>query len=419
MGVCYNCMKKNPNEIKKNQPKSYNLFKEQSLIKCNCQAEEIQKSTSSKDKCICKYKLNNNNNSNNEKYNLMHFIILDILGTGSFGKVYLVKMKNNNQVFALKSIKKSRLIKIKRILVERMILEKVKSPFIINMIGSFQDKSKFYFIMEFAYGGSLSFHLYNELYFVESKAKFYLCEIILALEELHNNDLIYRDLKPDNILIMKDGHIKLSDFGLVRINSLEDEDELMSFCGTKNYIAPEIYSHKYNKLVDIWSLGVLYYYMLTGKTPFQVEDNDSVTEILYTNTKLDIEKYILNKEEASLRNIPEKALDFILDMLNLSPEKRLGSKGYDQIKNHYYLKDINFDDVYNKKITPPFIPNTYNEDVCNTQFYKESAPFLKYFIKNNSLNSINDNLFDVINKRKDNDEVSHSLSLVSNFTYMK
>mmetsp|Transcript_762 Transcript_762/g.92 ORF Transcript_762/g.92 Transcript_762/m.92 type:complete len:155 (+) Transcript_762:192-656(+) len=150
---------------------------------------------------------------------------------------------------------------------ERSILEKVNHHYIVKLRYAFQSKSKLYLILDYCPGGELFYHISRNRYFDEARTKFYAACIILALEHLHSLDIIYRDLKPENVLIDNDGFAKITDFGLSKENILNNST--FSFCGTPEYLAPEVFARQgYGKCIDWWSVGCLIYEMLTGIPPF-------------------------------------------------------------------------------------------------------------------------------------------------------
>ena len=294
-----------------------------------------------------------------ERLSYSDFTILKLLGRGSFAKVLLVKRNTNNNLYAMKVLKKD-LIQLKNqedhIKTERMLLANIKSPFIVNLYYAFQDEFKLYFITEFMQGGELFFHLHKEKQFNSEKTKFYTIEILLALEDIHNNNMIYRDLKPENILFDKYGHIKLTDFGLSKILDKKNM-KTYTICGTPEYLAPEILLNKgYDKSVDFFSLGCLIYEMLSGKSPFKLPNNGI----------LKVENYLKIPDMPDYFSECEK--DIISKLLNSNPKLRLGfgENGIQNIKKHSYFNDVNWDDYRNKKINPPFVPVIKNKfDLTN------------------------------------------------------
>ena len=276
---------------------------------------------------------------------LEDFEILKLIGRGSFAKVYLVRNNSNKKLYSMKKLDKPFLKKNKQeqhIINERILLSKMNNPFLVKLYCCFQDHEHLYFIMEFIQGGELFFHLRREIRFDDEKTSFYIAELILALNFLHKNKIIYRDIKPENILLELDGHIKLTDFGLSKICSGKNE-KVYTICGTPYYIAPEILQRKgYNNAVDWWSLGCLMYEMLFGKPLFN-----------FQNANIDIKEY---KKPIKLLNcFSEEAKDLISKLIEIDPKKRIGSgpNGFEDLKKHEYFKNINWDDLENKKVKAP------------------------------------------------------------------
>ena len=288
------------------------------------------------------------------KLKVSDFQKLKLLGKGSFGEVYLVKFKKNNKIYAMKILDKNDIIEKhqeEHTKIERDLLTRINCPFIVNIKFAFQDKDNLYIITEFMQGGELFFHLHKEKRFKDEKAKFYIIEIILAIVYLHKNKMLYRDLKPENVLIDINGHIKLTDFGLSKIIQ-KPKEKAYTICGTPQYLAPEVLSDKgYDCTVDWWSLGCVLYELLIGRSPFRILLGDSLNEDFY-------KKKILIPDYVS-----DEAQDLITKLLIINPLKRLGygEDGANKIKQHPYFKGINWDDAWNLKLKPPFIPNLSNE----------------------------------------------------------
>lgn len=239
---------------------------------------------------------------------------------------------------------------------ERLILERLRHPFLVKFYQAFQTKHKLHLILEFANGGDLYTHLNARKNIPDDNARFYAAEIICALQYLHENGIIFRGLKPEDVLLESSGHIKLSDFGLAK-----SEDSMTStFWGSPLYLAPEVIKgEKQTKAIDWWSLGVLIYEMLVGEPPFW--DNDSKKLLMSI-----LEDKVTFSEEVS-----KDAWDLVTKLLDPNPASRLGCgcRGVDEIKDHPFFKDINWTDVYMKRIRPPFIPLIKSEsDVSNVDF---------------------------------------------------
>ena len=288
------------------------------------------------------------------KLNYNDFEPLKLLGTGTFGRVLLVRFKSNNQLYAMKILMKSRIKSThqeEHTKAERDLMVQIDNPFLLNIKFAFQDETKLYIVSNFMQGGDMFYHLHFESKFSEKKAKFYLIEIILGLEYLHKNNMIYRDLKPENILMDSTGHIKLSDFGLSKILSDNDE-KAFTLCGTPQYLAPEIMKEEgYDKNVDWWSLGCFFYEMITGFLPFYIPKD-------YLNEKVYEQKVIFPS------GINPLAIKFIKELLVVDPNNRLGNgvNGVENIKSHEYFKDVDWNKYYNKEIEPPFIPKLDSDE---------------------------------------------------------
>jgi len=296
--------------------------------------------------------------SRDEPLTIEAFELLKVIGKGSFGKVMQVRKKDTQRIYALKTIRKANIAsrpgEITHILAERTVLALVNSPFIVPLKFSFQNPDKLYLVMSFVNGGELFYHLQREGKFDQIRSRFYAAELLCALEHVHGFNVVYRDLKPENILLDFTGHIALCDFGLCKLNMTES-DKTNTFCGTPEYIAPELLeSRGYTKTVDWWTLGVLLYEMMTGLPPFYDEDVNHMYQ------------RILNDPLLFPDDMQADAKSIMTGLLNRDPTKRLGVNGGEEIRRHPFFKSIDWNKLLAKKIQPPFKPSVESVlDVAN------------------------------------------------------
>ncbi|KAK5781462.1 cAMP-dependent protein kinase catalytic subunit TPK2 PWA37_003613 [Arxiozyma heterogenica] len=280
------------------------------------------------------------------KYSLNDFQIMRTLGTGSFGRVHLVRSVHNGRYYAIKVLKKEQVVRMKQIEHtndERRMLKLVEHPFLIRMWGTFQDSRNLFMVMDYIEGGELFFLLRKSQRFPNPVAKFYAAEVTLALEYLHFHNIIYRDLKPENILLDRYGHIKITDFGFAK----EVESVTWTLCGTPDYIAPEVIATKpYNKSVDWWSLGILIFEMLAGYTPF------------YDTTPMKTyEKILLGKVIYPPFFHPD-VVDLLSKLITSDLTRRIGNlqSGSQDIKSHPWFGEVVWEKLLNKDIETPYEP---------------------------------------------------------------
>jgi serine/threonine protein kinase len=272
------------------------------------------------------------------------FDIVSTIGRGFYGKVMLVKKKGTEEVYAIKTVHKNRLVKsgkVHTIFAERNILLSARHPFIVNICFAFQTDSKVYLGLEYAAGGELFHHFQKRGPFPLPEVKLYIAEVALALNYLHSIGVVYRDLKPENILLDGQGYLKLTDFGLSK--RLTDPDDLtQTFCGTSEYLAPELVSGlRYGIKIDWWALGVLCFELLHGKTPFANPNKAK----LYAAIRTEKPKFS-SKIDATTQS-------FILGLLTKDPDHRMDFTAF---QKHPFFAGIDFQAVLAKKIKPAFVP---------------------------------------------------------------
>ena len=269
------------------------------------------------------------------------------------GKVMLVREKISGRLFAMKSINKEQLhsqsISAHLWDERKVLLNHPSSPFLIIMYAAFQTDTHLFFLLEYHPGGDFASILGSLYRLSEDAARFYAAEILLGLKALHKGGVVYRDLKPENVLLDRRGHVVLTDFGL----SKPDAKHLLlrTFCGTAEYLAPEILQGQpYDFAVDLWSFGTMVYEMLLGVVPFWCEN---ATEMYHR---------IVHDQAIPFPDIhtTDSAKDLIRKLLEKSPQKRLTD--IEEIQKHTFFTGIDWCRAEKKQLEPPFIPNLQHEE---------------------------------------------------------
>ncbi|KAJ3415698.1 protein kinase A catalytic subunit [Chytridiales sp. JEL 0842] len=295
-------------------------------------------------------------------YRLSDFQLLKTLGTGTFGRVYLARFRTSEQYYAMKMLKKSEVVRLKQvehINSEKQILAQINFPFIVNLFCTFQDEKNVYMLLEYVVGGELFSHLRRAGRFSNDMTRFYASEIVLSIEYLHSMDIIYRDLKPENLLLDDKGHIKITDFGFAK----KVEDRTWTLCGTPEYLAPEIIQSKgHGKPVDWWALGILIFEMLAGYPPF------------YDDNPFGIYEKILGGKIVFPSHFDSAAKDLIKKLLTADRSKRLGNLkgGADDVKKHKWFRGVDWNGLLNRSIQAPIVPMcAHPGDTRNFEDYPE------------------------------------------------
>jgi len=285
------------------------------------------------------------------------------LGTGTFGRVQLVKHKAGKQpYYALKTMKKTDIIRLKQvdhIMSEAALLKELSHPFIVNLCATFQDSKRLYLILEYVPGGELFSFLRRERKISDDSARFYASEIVLALDYLHQKDIAYRDLKPENLLLSRSGHLKITDFGFAK----KVDGRTWTLCGTPEYLAPEIIQSKgHGKSVDWWALGILIYEMLAGYPPY------------YEENPLGIYQKILRGHIDWPHFFDSRARELISKLLKPDPTQRLGClrNGAEDVANEAWFAKVDWQSVLDRFIPAPFFPPVAHPgDSSNFDEYEE------------------------------------------------
>ena len=292
------------------------------------------------------------------------FKVIRVIGKGSFGKVFLVRQRNTKMIYAMKVLKKDNIVKrnqVEHTKTEWSVLGYVRHPFVVGLRSAFQTAEKLYFVLDYCAGGELFCHLQKLGKFSEKRARFYTAELTLALEHVHSLGVVYRDLKPENVLLDARGHVRLTDFGLSKERVTHYQKGASSFCGTPEYLAPEILARRgHGRAVDWWSLGALLYEMLTGLPPFYSRDREQLFE------------GIKRGHLAYPRYVSVDAKSLLKSLLHREPAARLGSGPTDalEVKKHVFFKHINFDALIDGTVVPPYQPDVTGS-LDTSQFDRE------------------------------------------------
>lgn len=250
----------------------------------------------------------------------------------------------------MKMLRKADIVKrnqIEHTQAERKVLESMEHPFIVQLAYAFQTPTKLYLVLEYCAGGELFFHLSRAGRFSESRSKFYAGEITLAIGHIHSHDVIYRDLKPENLLLSHEGHVKITDFGLSK-EGVSDNISATTMCGTPEYLAPEILNKKgHGRGVDWYSLGAIIYEMLTGLPPYYTKDRQKLFDRI-------------RKGDLSYPSyVQAQAKDIMMKLLLANPDARLGGgpKDVEEVKGHGFWAGLDLNLLLAKRIEPPFKPD--------------------------------------------------------------
>ncbi|CAH8610258.1 unnamed protein product [Heterobilharzia americana] len=274
-----------------------------------------------------------------------------VLGVGGFGRVDLVTLiDDRSQAFALKRLQKAHIVQTRQqehVYCEKLILSSVSSPFICRLYNTYRDNKYVYMLLEACLGGELWTILRDSHHLEERTARFCMACCIEALDYLHHHGIVYRDLKPENMLVTSKGYIKLCDFGFAKYIGIGQKT--WTFCGTPEYVAPEVILNQgHDFAADYWSLGILTFELLTGAPPFQASEPIKI----YMKTLKGIDALGL----AQNKYISLKALQFIRRLCRFNPSERLGvgKYGIQEIRSHKYFQGFDWAGIVKQTLATPF-----------------------------------------------------------------
>ncbi|KAG5187097.1 camp-dependent protein kinase catalytic subunit 1 [Tribonema minus] len=279
-------------------------------------------------------------------FSLDDFEVGVTLGTGSFGRVRFCTHRALRSHWAVKILKKAEIIRMQQVehmMNEKSILSTLTHAFIVKLAGTFQDERALYMVLEYVVGGEFFSHLRRAQRFENHVSRFYAAHVVLIFEYLHNQDIIYRDLKPENLLLDSAGFLKITDFGFAKVVAFKT----YTLCGTPEYIAPEVLLNKgHGKGVDWWTLGILIYEMLVGQPPFVDDD------------PLKVYQQVLAGKLVFPRFVDRNAKSLVKKLLTADLTKRYGclKGGAEDIKTHKWFTDFEFDLLVARKLLPPIVP---------------------------------------------------------------
>lgn len=295
------------------------------------------------------------------------FRLMSVLGRGSFGEVFQVAHKVTSQVYAMKVLRKNKIISrnlVRYAVTERNLLSYIRHPYIVRLHYAFQTSSCLVLVLQYCSGGNLSDLLKREGSLPEVVVRLYMAEVLLALEHLHARQVVYRDLKPENIVIDDQSHAMLTDFGLSK-EGVEGLHGTKSFCGSVAYLAPEILARSgHGKAVDLYGLGVLLFEMLSGQPPFYSRDRDTLFRNI-TSAKL----------HAPARS-NQKSAQLIFELMHRDPANRIGAKDTSDVRAHPFFAGVDFDKVLEREVAiPPLRRQSAHVGRLNPKEYKVVSPF--------------------------------------------
>ena len=328
--------------------------------------KENEENESSNNNINKAHKSNNNINENTENdLNRNMFEFNTVIGKGGFGKVWKVQYKKTNEYFALKEMSKRKILdkkSEKSINSERKFLSILNHPFIVNMHYAFQDNDNLYLVMDMLSGGDLRYHCSRYRSFSEEQTRFFIACITYSLEYIHTNNVIHRDIKPENLVLDDKGYVRVTDFGIAKYNTADNSSETS---GTPGYMSPEVMNgENHSFTADFFAIGVIGYEFLMGFRPYNGKNRKEIKEKIF-GEKVEI---TLNQKK---KGWSDDVIDFINKLLERNKDLRLGAnKGFQELKEHQWLKYYPWDELEQKILPAPFVPeeiDNFDKSYCESE----------------------------------------------------
>lgn len=280
------------------------------------------------------------------------FTFMCAIGKGGFGKVWKVQHKGCKLLYAMKEMRKGRVIakkSVASVMNERKLLTGLKHPFIVNMHFAFQDRENLYLGMDLLTGGDLRYHIAHVKRFSEVQVKFFVAAVLVGLEYIHSNHIIHRDLKPENMVLDALGYVHITDFGIARTLRAENSADTS---GTPGYMAPEVICRQNHGLVaDFFAVGVMVYELMIGKRPYLGKNRKEIRDAI-----------LARQVQIKSSEVPDdwslEAVDFCNKLIQRKPAYRLGSNGFHEVKTHPWLQDIDWICLLSKSAPSPYVPGS-------------------------------------------------------------
>ena len=340
---------------------------------------------------------------------ISNFELIFPIAKGGYGSVSLYKKKTTGDIYAIKSVDINS-IKEKKLSStlknEQNILMEINSDFIVSSYFIFKDKKNYYFVMEYLPGGDV-FTLLSKIILPIQTIKLIIAETLLATHYLHKINIIHHDIKPENILITKEGHFKLSDFGLSKtINSniddqnsdteIENNDDSNNAVGTLNYMAPELFTDEYpiSFEIDYWAIGVVIYELFTYKLPFEADTQEETRDNII-DYKINWDNIYNDEIKKNYQKYLDDGVDLIKKFLVVNPKERWGDKNFDEIKKHNFFKDFNWDGIRNIKCCKQVFPYLKKKIEETNEKIKKSNEKNKKFKNDKNKNSKNSSVKEI------------------------